>query len=424
MRADRRGLFQRGKRGIWYVDLVIDGTRHAFSTKTADIATACAVRDEFLSRRERGPVVVAAVPTFGELAKRVVAEDLGHLAALTQRDRARELGPEGPILSVLGPLALDAIKPGDLRRWWVRAIEGKVSTKTGRNYLDSITHVYSFAREIGITVSSPVAEFRQTLRRKMRTQRGRAESAAGRHVRPIESVAHINALLDGAQQEGLPALVAVLLGLDAGLRKGETWGLRWSDVQWRDDQDTSRALRIERSASGGGPIGPTKSGRARTVALSRRLRAALAALYRQRFEPGPDKLVLEGVGYTTFQNYWWRRILKRAGLAKITYKDLRDTFASQLITCGVPLGYVSRQLGHADLAVTAQHYAKWASADDYRDPLLRRPGEVPADFLARLPGGESQHSPNTLADQAELSPRSSSIALVGRTGLEPVTSAV
>ena len=40
-------------------------------------------------------------------------------------------------------------------------------------------------------------------------------------------------------------------------------------------------------------------------------------------------------------------------------KDLRDTFASQLLTCGVQLGYVSRQLGHSKPTVTADHYAKW-----------------------------------------------------------------
>ena len=99
-----------------------------------------------------------------------------------------------------------------------------------------------------------------------------------------------------------------------------------------------------------------------------------------------------------FADHTWRRMLKAAKLAGISYKDLRDTFASQLITCGVPLGYVSRQLGRADLAVTAQHYAKWAGGDDYRDPMPRLPGELPADFLARLrpseSSPESQQSPS------------------------------
>ena len=65
-------------------------------------------------------------------------------------------------------------------------------------------------------------------------------------------------------------------------------------------------------------------------------------------------------------------------------KDLRDTYASQLLTCGVQLGYVSAQLGHADVAVTARHYARWIEDDHYREPMQIESGEVPADLLARL----------------------------------------
>ncbi len=67
--------------------------------------------------------------------------------------------------------------------------------------------------------------------------------------------------------------------------------------------------------------------------------------------------MLEGVEPGNFRNREWRRILKRADLGHRRLKDLRDTSASQLLTAGVQLGYVSMQLGHADVAVTAQHYA-------------------------------------------------------------------
>jgi hypothetical protein len=50
----------------------------------------------------------------------------------------------------------------------------------------------------------------------------------------------------------------------------------------------------------------------------------------------------------------------------------------------VQLGYVSRQLGHADVTTTARHYAKWIDAEEYRAPMPLEPGEVPADLLARL----------------------------------------
>ena len=58
------------------------------------------------------------------------------------------------------------------------------------------------------------------------------------------------------------------------------------------------------------------------------------------------------------------------------------------------LGYVSQQLGHADVAVTARHYARWAGGESYRAPMPLRIGEVPADLLARL-GRKSPQSPPT-----------------------------
>ena len=75
---------------------------------------------------------------------------------------------------------------------------------------------------------------------------------------------------------------------------------------------------------------------------------------------------------------------------------MRDTFASQLLTAGVQLGYVSRQLGHSDVSVTARHYARWAGGDAYRNSLEVREGEVPADLLSRL-AEKSPQNPHTAA---------------------------
>jgi hypothetical protein len=77
-------------------------------------------------------------------------------------------------------------------------------------------------------------------------------------------------------------------------------------------------------------------------------------------------------------------------------KDLLDAFASQLLTAGVQLGYVSQQLRHADVSVTARHYARWVGDSSYRSPKTLEPAEVPADLLARL----SPHSPSD-AETAE-----------------------
>jgi integrase len=129
------------------------------------------------------------------------------------------------------------------------------------------------------------------------------------------------------------------------------------------------------------------------------LRAALRRLQIESGVPSAEDHVLGYGNPSAFRRTEWRRILKRAGIGHRALKDLRDTFASQLITAGVQLGYASAQLGHSDVAVTAKHYARWASGDSYRAPMALDEGEVPADLLARLTKSpqKSPHSERNLA---------------------------
>ncbi len=73
-----------------------------------------------------------------------------------------------------------------------------------------------------------------------------------------------------------------------------------------------------------------------------------------------------------------RRDVKRYGAqlgrvckaAKIdhTPKDLRDPYACWLLMAGVSLGYISKELGHANVQATAKHYARWIG-EEYREPM-------------------------------------------------------
>ena len=111
------------------------------------------------------------------------------------------------------------------------------------------------------------------------------------------------------------------------------------------------------------------------------------------------------MGHGNYRNRHSRKVCGAAGIgsaAKVdgstrahTPKDLRDTYASQLLTAGIQLGYVSRQLGHSDVSITARHYARWAGGDAYRSPLEVREGEVPADLLSPLNERSPQKSPHS-----------------------------
>jgi len=381
-----RNLTARG--GTIYYQRRAGGKRIRFSCNTDDWAEAAAVARLYEEKKGIGrlPFVTAEVPRLKEFAKRYLEEDTGHLAGTTRSERQKILKAEGPILSALGGRQLDEVTPALLREWWGVAVEQKGrSLSTGRNMLAALAGVLAYAVDLGILEESPVRGFREQLSRRNRTKRGRAATEPGAKIRPIEDPAELARLVEAAQAEGPVPLAKVLLLLDAGLRVGEAVGLTWGGIVWgTDDADPTRALIIDRSRPRGGPVSTTKSARARRVALSRRLRDALAELYRARFEPGPDALVLEGVDVDSFRMNPWRRICKRAGIGHRSLKDLRDTFASQLLTAGVQLGWISAQLGHADVATTARHYARWAGGDLYREPLRLGPGEVPADLLARL----------------------------------------
>ncbi len=378
-----RNLVARGN--VIWIELIEAGKRHRQSAKTDDWDTAALIRDGW----ERGRHGIAKTfdeePTFAEFSARYLDEAMSNLAQTTKRDRSLQLRPGGPILSVLGSFKVSQVDVAAVRSWWTAEILGKHrSIKTGRNLLGVIARVLRYARSHElISGDDPVRVFSETLSQDDRTKKGRAAKES--KAQPIEDPAALDRLIEEAHAESIEAEVCALLCLDAGLRAGEVWALQWGDITW-GSEGGPRRLFIERSRPrGGSEDEPTKSGRTRKVALSLRLRDALIRLYRERWEPSPSALILDGINYYTFREVEWRRIRKRADLGSARLKDLRDTFASQLLTAGITLQYISGQLGHESVGVTAKHYAKWIGDDDYREPMRLEEGEVPADLLARLP---------------------------------------
>jgi len=385
-----------GRGGVIYYERVVSGKRVRISVKTDDWDEAASFRDLYEQTKRIGvlPFYSGEVPRFDEFAQRYLAEDTAHLARSTRRDRAGYLKPGAPLIEFFRDQRLDEIDAPLIRGFWNKEIQGRdLTTKTGRAYLDVLTGVLGYAQDLAIIEGNPVPIFRESLRRRSRTQKARAEAEAGRHVRPIEDPEELKRMIEAAQSEGEPAHVLVLLLLDAGLRVGEALGLRWGSIVWAgDDDDKARSLIIDHARPRGREGGPPKSGRSRRVGLSRRARHALEELYRTRFEPSPESYVLEGIWPDNFRHREWRRICKRAGIGNRALKDLRDTYACWLLTAGVQLGYVSQQLGHSDVAVTARHYARWVGGMEYREPMQLEPGEVPADLLARLDESPQQKS--------------------------------
>ena len=386
----------RSADGIWRFQVTNPETRERtrVSLGTRDIDEAVEMKDEILSGTGNIVKPRRSAPTrFAEMAERYLDYGLeaDGLANTTRHDRELLLRPKGRIGSFFGDYALDEIDLKLLQRYWREEVleacnaEGKPTPRkpnTGKQDIAAISAVLRYARttERLSDECDPCKKFRAELAGK-RGKAAQAEKDPERDIRPVD-LALLPALVVEARKESLRDLVYVLLLLDAGLRSGEALGLRWEHIAWGNEEErNSRKLWISENRPRGGASEAPKSGRSRTVGLSRRLRAALLEYQREKWGPSPDGHVLEGVDPDNWSKRELRRINKRVGIT-IRRKDLRDTFASVLLSSGIPIKYISKQLGHSKTATTEKYYAKWCHEDDYIDPVRLSPGELPADLLA------------------------------------------
>jgi integrase len=167
---------------------------------------------------------------------------------------------------------------------------------------------------------------------------------------------------------------------EAGLRRGEVSGLRWPDVDLAARRlsvrraivqerktEHSRMRKVERT---------TKGRRARRVAITAAFAARLGEWYEESVigqGASADGYVWHGKDGGAMHDRSFARAVERAciraglvehpdadreaGAPLVTPHGLRHTCASIMLSQGVSLIVVSRQLGHANPNITAMIYA-------------------------------------------------------------------
>jgi integrase len=179
-------------------------------------------------------------------------------------------------------------------------------------------------------------------------------------------------LLDAARALDPRIELLILLGGDAGLRRGEILGLEWTDI------DTKRAtLDVQRSVYGKHVSSP-KGGRSRRVPMTQRLAEALRT---HRHLRGPRVLCHEDgapLGKKALEE-WMEKATRKAGLPDSRgLHALRHTFCSHLAMQGAPAKAIQELAGHADLTTTLRYMHLSPSVKDVAVRLLdQRPAGEP-----------------------------------------------
>ncbi|MBX3674327.1 MAG: site-specific integrase [Burkholderiales bacterium] len=185
---------------------------------------------------------------------------------------------------------------------------------------------------------SEETELRATLEaREDRIRRERASANAWRRERGYPELPDLTAheVVDHLRP-------MVLVSMNTGLRRGELFGLEWSDIDWENAVITVRGT-------------TSKSKKSRHVPMNDEVVAKLRAW--QKFTGRRDGLVFPGREGNETDNVKrsWAAVLKAAKIETFRWHDMRHHFASRLVMEGVDLNTVRELLGHADLKMTLRY---------------------------------------------------------------------
>jgi integrase len=294
------------------------------------------------------PAPLTPAPTFTEAVERWWAVEGATMKGGTQDTYQNILHKH--LNPAFGERPISDITIADVEAWWAGLRAKGYSYKRLRTIRGILAAIFRRAVTAGMLTRNPADAIAGRMGREDREVR-RAEWLTEAELSKALAVA--------GQRE--PRYHPLLLTIaSSGLRQGEALGLQVGDLDFeRCTLAIRRNIRKHR-------IGSPKSGKPRTVDVPPFTMAVLrgwidtvraeAAVRGQEAtwlfpgntgKPIEDKCPREAL----------RRILKAAGIPRqLRIHDLRHTYASLALQRGVPLLVVSRQLGHASIAITADIY--------------------------------------------------------------------
>jgi integrase len=266
---------------------------------------------------------------------------------------------ESHVIPVLGSIALKKLQPMQLQKLYNEKLKngridgkGGMSTKSVNCIHRVIRKALSYALKMQL-INTNVCDFVEAPKIKNR-------SASVLHENDISS--YIDIFKD------TEIYLPVLLAISVGLRRGETLGLRWKDIDF-----TNKTITINQTilySSKGIVIGKPKTTRShRTILVSDSILDVLRGEqfkqldYKEKLKEAyndQDLVCCHADGTpifpTTLSNSFSNR-LKSNNLKVIRFHDLRHTNATLMLKSNIPAKIASERLGHASISITMDLYS-------------------------------------------------------------------
>jgi len=304
--------------------------------------------DRFLTESVRqvqlGAYVEIKPITFREYTE-TWQQGLANLKPSTRRNYRTDLRLY--LIPAFGDLPLGQIGPEEVNAY-LASLEGTLQPKSLTHHLSLLVKILNDAVEGHRLVANRIHRSRAI--RRPKALREDDES-------PVEILTPeaVNRALDQLPTAWYPFFFTLVC---TGLRLGEVLALRW-----RDFEESGR-LHVRRHFSRGAFYLPKTKRSRRSVDIGDQFVAVLLGVRRERFGEtpvDPDALIFASrTGGPIFPENLrarvWRPTLAAAGVRHVTIHSLRHLYASLLIAQGESILYVSRQLGHSSVKITADIY--------------------------------------------------------------------
>ncbi len=186
-------------------------------------------------------------------------------------------------------------------------------------------------------------------------------------------------LLEAADETGEPIKAAIVLAMFYGLRRSEACGLRWMDIDF-----SKGTMHIQHTVTQNGSLilddDHTKTKESnRIITLIDMTIPYLKKLRSDQLKRGllVDKVVAWPDGHPVRPDgikSMYRTLLKKAGIEKARFHDLRHTAATMLARAGVPPKQLQAFLGHSDIEMTLGVYVH--ATDNATAEASKKMGEV------------------------------------------------
>ena len=262
----------------------------------------------------------------------------------------------------IGSIPLADLTSLDLQRFYKHLLDGGrvdrieakkkpkgLAPKTVRNIHQMICSAYNLAMEQRLVTKNP-------------TQSCALPKVEHKEMKTL-TADQLSAFFQEAKDSGVYELY--YLDLATGLRRGELLGLKWPDVDF--DRGVLKIQRAISRQNGKVVEAPLKTKNAyRTLPLSA---DAISVLMHQRRKTGSSEWVFPSPSGGPMSPdsvlHMLQRVLKRAGLPRIRFHDLRHTCATMLCRRKISLRDIQLWLGHSTYQTTADIYTHL----DYRDKM-------------------------------------------------------